>query len=435
MFIPTPRATRRAAVAAALAAGVVLAAGCSSTPSAEQTADDGEVTLRLAFSSLPDMVDALADAFHEEHPEITIVPEHTAFADYVTSIRLSMSSDTAPDIAQFAVPTKDLVAAGEQLALDDAAEEHGWYDSFPVSALEQLELSDDGRKFGTGSLYGVPVALSMTGVFYNKQIAAEIGMTEPPATIEEFEALLADAKAAGKTPIMMGALDYGANHVWGSIINSYLPAQDYRDWVNGADGGDITGKQGLAATTTFADWAEKGYFNDGTNGIGAADASAAFGAGDGLFFIGGNWVTGALEETMGDDVGYFLFPQAEKDKSAVTGGSSVAYTVSARTEHPEEVATFLDWLRTPEAGEIVVANGYLPVASEALADVTGLAADVSEAYAQISEGDGVNLFSDWAATDALATLTPGVQGMIAGEVEPAAFLESIQEVRDAYHAE
>ena len=42
----------------------------------------------------------------------------------------------------------------------------------------------------------------MTGVFYNKELAAQIGMTEPPATLAEFEALLAKAKDAGLQPIM-----------------------------------------------------------------------------------------------------------------------------------------------------------------------------------------------------------------------------------------
>ncbi len=177
MLSTSRRSVRRSAGLAAFLATAVAVAGCSATPtpSDDDAASDENVTLRIAFSSLPDMVDALADAFHEEHPNITIEPEYTAFADYVTSIRLSMSSDTAPDLAQFAVPSKDLVEAGELLALDDYADENGWYETFPESALGQLELSENGKTFGTGSLYGVPVALSMTGVYYNKAIAEEIG--------------------------------------------------------------------------------------------------------------------------------------------------------------------------------------------------------------------------------------------------------------------
>ena len=43
---------------------------------------------------------------------------------------------------------------------------------------------------------------SLTGVFYNKTLAAKIGMTTPPTTLAELDALLAKAKAAGVTPIV-----------------------------------------------------------------------------------------------------------------------------------------------------------------------------------------------------------------------------------------
>ena len=51
-------------------------------------------------------------------------------------------------------------------------------------------------------LYAAGLNYSMTGVFYNKELAAQIGMTEPPETLAEFEALLAKAKDAGLQPIM-----------------------------------------------------------------------------------------------------------------------------------------------------------------------------------------------------------------------------------------
>ena len=43
---------------------------------------------------------------------------------------------------------------------------------------------------------------SVTGVFYNKQLATQVGMTQPPATVAEFEDLLAKAKTNGVQPIM-----------------------------------------------------------------------------------------------------------------------------------------------------------------------------------------------------------------------------------------
>ena len=43
---------------------------------------------------------------------------------------------------------------------------------------------------------------SLTGVFYNKELAAQIGMTEPPDDARGVRGLLAKAKDAGLQPIM-----------------------------------------------------------------------------------------------------------------------------------------------------------------------------------------------------------------------------------------
>ena len=40
------------------------------------------------------------------------------------------------------------------------------------------------------------------GIIYNKALAAKIGMTQPPATIADLEAVMAKAKSMGITPII-----------------------------------------------------------------------------------------------------------------------------------------------------------------------------------------------------------------------------------------
>ena len=44
-----------------------------------------------------------------------------------------------------------------------------------------LRIADDGTR-GTGPLYANGLNFSMTGVFYNKKLAAQIGMSAPPST-------------------------------------------------------------------------------------------------------------------------------------------------------------------------------------------------------------------------------------------------------------
>ncbi len=84
--------------------------------------------------------------------------------------------------------------------LDGYAKAFGW-DKWPVPQLDQNRVAPDGTR-GSGSLYAMGLNYSLTGVFYNKKLAAQIGMTEPPKTVAEFDDLLAKAKAAGLQPIM-----------------------------------------------------------------------------------------------------------------------------------------------------------------------------------------------------------------------------------------
>lgn len=68
--------------------------------------------------------------------------------------------------------------------------------------LEQLRLGPGGRPRGEGSLYALGLNSSMTGVFYNKKLAAQAGMTAPPATLAELDQALEKAESAGVTPIL-----------------------------------------------------------------------------------------------------------------------------------------------------------------------------------------------------------------------------------------
>ena len=58
------------------------------------------VTLTLAYSNDPP-TQVLIDGFKKKHPNVTIKPQMTPFNDYVKSIKLAMSGDAAPDIAQY----------------------------------------------------------------------------------------------------------------------------------------------------------------------------------------------------------------------------------------------------------------------------------------------------------------------------------------------
>ena len=57
------------------------------------------------------------------------------------------------------------------------------------------------------SQYGVPYNFGLVGFWYNKDLFAQAGITEPPATWEEFLADVQKLKDAGITPIALAGGD------------------------------------------------------------------------------------------------------------------------------------------------------------------------------------------------------------------------------------
>lgn len=439
------RRARSLAVFAVLA--MVLSACVPGEDSGEDTGDTSdlevstelssdEVTLEMSFIDGPDMVDQLIAAFSEENPQVTINAEFTTFADYVRQITLAMTSETAPDIAQYNPGAmRELIVEDELLGLDSYSDAYGWMDRFPAVSLQQLMSDEEAQVYGEGNLYAVPGGLSLTGLFYNKTVADELGISAMPQTMEELETQLATASDAGVTPIMVGALDSAGIHMWGALLNVYMPATEYRDWVNGVPGGNINTPEALAATEKFAEWAAAGYYNESANGIGQADATAQFAAGDSLFLINGNWAAAQIDQEMGDDAGFIAFPRVEDGDPVMGNGFSVSYSISARTENADAAGAFFDFLASETAAPIVADNGFLPPNAEAAPDQGGVLGELTGEFRRVVADDGINSFPDFAAPEILDELVSGIQSMIAGREQPSAFLENIQEIRDTYHEE
>ncbi|WP_079052834.1 ABC transporter substrate-binding protein [Streptomyces phaeochromogenes] len=396
---------------------------------------DGDITLRLQFADAPLMVDALIAAFEKGHPNISVEPQYKTFSDYVQNLKLTMTSDTAPDIAQYAVGMTDLAADGHILDLAPYREAYGWDKAIPPVSLDQLTAGQTSEATGGRALFGVPAGLSMTGIYYNKELAKKAGIDGPPKTVAEFEDQLAAAKKADLTPLGVGALDSGGLHLWAALLNQLMPTDDYWDWVNGTKGATIETPAAVTASKLVIDWGRKGYYNDSANGTAQVDSTAQFAKGDSVFLINGNWAAGQLATVMGDNVGFFPMPGEQASAPTVASGFSVSYAVASRTEHPEAAGAFLDFLTTPEAGQIISDNGFMPPNPDAVKKPEGVLADIAEGHRRAVADDGITTFPDFAAPAMLDRLRSGVQKLIANRIDPSDYLDSLQDEWEEHHAE
>jgi len=383
------------------------------------TIPNDPVTLTLAYSNDPP-TQTLIDGFTKKHPNVTIKPQMTPFNDYVKSIKLSMSSDAAPDIAQYNPGAlNSLVPAGLILDLGPWNKAYGWTGKFPPSSLEVLSSDKAAKQFGTGGLYAVPGGLSVVGVYYNKKM-----VKEAPKTLAEFEAAMQKVKDAGQTPLSLGALQVGGFHLWNALLNVTGDVDAYRSWVYGKPGGTIKTDAAKKASQTLIDWSKKGFFPAGASATADPDALANFSKGKSAFLVTGNWGATAVEKELGADAGFFLMPTASGEPAKVASGASVAYAISAKTKHPNVAAAFLDYLSSPEAAKIEFDGGFMPVDTKAELGAQGLRGEIATAFTPVAQANGIVPFPDYASPGMIDKLTPGIQGLLSDKMTVDDFLSS-----------
>lgn len=427
------------AVAVGTLAAVVLA-GCAGAPGGDQgpvevstEIPSDPVTITLSYTDDPP-AQALIDGFTELYPNVTIDAQQTPFSDYVRSIQLAMASNTPPDIAQYNPGAmRSLIPGGLILDLGPWAEAYGWDETFPAPSLEVLTSDSEAKTYGEGGLYAAPGALSVLGVYYNKDLLAQAGVEAPPATLAEFEQSLGTLAANGTSPLSVAGLEVGTIHIWGAILNVVGEPEEYRDWVFGRSGATIETDGALEATEILARWIEEGYIPESSNALGYADALAEFTQGNAAYHVNGNWAASSVEAEMGDNVGFFLLPETSAGEPAIASGASVAYSISSRSPNANVAAAFLNYMASTAAAAIQLETGFMPVNTQATVDEQGLKGQIAADFASVVAGQGILPFPDFAAPAMLDTLVTGTQGLISKRLSVADYLAELQSTWNGYH--
>jgi raffinose/stachyose/melibiose transport system substrate-binding protein len=405
------------------------------TPTAVRTdvgGDEATITLFTA-AGLKDYQQALADVFMEKYPAITVKLQVEADNNYNTVLPRLLASDNPPDVAS--VP--DLVAAvrdGLITNLDAYDEAYGWSQEVPASVLDAGRVEDG--MIGTGSLYvGGGAAGPLVGVFYNRDLAKQVGMTQVPATMDELEAVMAKAKAMGITPIMASNSDGLIGHLYNLLLGDYMGSQGVLDLVWRKPDSTLDTPEAVEATARLQKWAKAGYFNPDTNALNQDASYGRFASGDGLFMIQGTWITQALPKSFDGKFGIFPMPPLEEGGPTISmTGNTLAFSVAAHSNQKNAAALFLDFLTSPEAAEVAADNGYPAASATGVGDVS-LEADaksqIQAGYSAVAESNG---FFSWIQNSVPAVntdLPTQLQLLVSDKTTPQ---DAVTQLQDAYES-
>lgn len=378
------------------------------------------------------VIETLNAEFEAAHPGVKIERDTKVLEDLQMTVKLALGESDGPDVAQVNQGRSDmgsLVESDLLLPLDDYIEEFGWGDVFSTSVASRNSFTPDGKTFGQGSLYGVSPTAEVVGVFYNKGIFEANGWSVP-TTFEDFEALLAEIKAAGITPISFGSLDgWNAIHEFSSIQHLLVSLDYINNFTYGVNNVSFDTEENQKAAEILLSWAKAGYFSEGYPGISYDDSNNLFKAGEGAMTITGSWFAPELMTGTDQEFGFFLLPGFSGNATMAIGGVGIPFAIRKSSQHTDLAAEYLDWMISPRAAELWAEAGMVPAMSlptDSKVNTENLFGETLLAWDTLNKQNAVGHYIDWATPTIYDTLVSELQKMLGGISTPADFTAAVE---------
>ncbi len=316
-------------------------------PTKEEVSEKEPVTLTVWSwrTEDEDAYNEIFDVYEAQNPGVTV--EFVAFVntDYNNILSTGLTGEGGPDVAQLRAygGIQPLVEAGQLMPLDG---EVATLSNFPDAILKGATGQSDGR------IYGVPFGVQAFTAYYNKAIFDELGLSEPE-TWDEFIATLDALKEGGYIPISAPAKD-----VWMlPLIHDAVAAPRYggpefeAEVLSGAT--DFNDPDYVASIGVIQDLQQ--YLPDDVVGVGYTDSKTLFLTEQAGIFLGGSFEVGFWRNEGPDlDLGVFRVPAPPESLTGplVPGWMDGSYGVNALSDAPDEAKKLVEWMGTPEFGQM-----------------------------------------------------------------------------------
>lgn len=350
-----------------IAGTAVALAGCQGTESGA----DGEsatVTLRLWDEAAAEAYEKAIPSFEEANDGITIDVEVIPWADYWTSLRNDVASDSVSDI--FWTNSSNFIDYADAGALLDIGATLGSDASAGWSPTVVGQYTYDG------SLWGVPQLTDPgIGVFYNKALLDEAGVS-----VEEVEKLVWDPTGdhdtlrdvaarltkdrdgrgpsdPGFDPLTLTQFGYNAAYDFQAIWADYLASAGAVFQPADSDELAFDTPEGVAATEYLVrlintDHVAPSAADTNDNGDFSRDQ---FLQGNLALFQTGAYNLANVRDGADFEWGIAPLPEGPAGRISLTNGIIAA--ASSHSEHPDAQKKVLEWLGSVEGASALGATG------------------------------------------------------------------------------
>jgi multiple sugar transport system substrate-binding protein len=400
-------------VAAGIGIASVIALSACSAPAADP---DEPITLTMTWWGNDTRLantEAIIEAFEAEHPNITIEPSYSDYSGYWDKLATQTAANDTPDIMQMDeiyLSTYasqgillDLGAQGDAISLD----------GIPESAVESGTVD--------GTLYSLASGAAAYAFVANEGLFEAAGVEIPDDeswTWDDFAEITQQLSAAG------GGATWGFGSSFGYDEGSLrLWLRQQGETLFGADGEVAASEESVASFFAYL----KGLIDSGSTppastlqegqGVGLSETFLATNrVAVGSFF---NSQLSALTDASGSNLQLLKFPESE---GTYFLKPSAFWVGSSRTEHPEAVAQFIDFMvNSDEVGDIQLTERGIPlnenvrahiadqlseIDQEAIAFMDGLSLGVAEPVTPAGGNQLVTILPRFAEQVVFGQLTP-----------------------------
>lgn len=415
---------RRILTTAALVAGftVALSACAPSANSGDQEGSDEEVTLKV-WSWRTEDVEAynkIFDVFEEEHPGITVEFEAFQNTEYNQILTTGLAGSDGPDVPMVRAygQLQPNIEAGQLEPIDGEVE---GLDDIAEGVLAGAKGKADGKT------YAVPLATQTLQMFYNKQIFEEQDL-EVPTTWDEFIDVNEKLLAAGITPMALGAKDDWILPIFADIIGSarYGGSEFEQKVLSGET--DFTDPDYVASLELITDLQK--YLTPDVVGVSYTDSQIQFSSGQAAQFPGGSFEIATFRnQTPEMELGSYQVPLPEGavlDAPVSPAYADGNFAVNSKSENKDAAFELLNWLATPEFGQLVAdeLNQFSAIPGVTYSDEV-----MQEAWDNYEKGQAPYLLLvDFRYGEPLGTAVLGteIQKMFLGEIDAAGAAAALQ---------
>ncbi|PSK97864.1 carbohydrate ABC transporter substrate-binding protein (CUT1 family) [Haloactinopolyspora alba] len=376
----------------------------------EPTADLDGVTLTLwaaqNSTTIPEQVTAAFEKATGAKVEIVTIPD-----PYEQSVQTRVATGDKPDLA-FWQPTASMLTALNADTNLQPLDGAPWIEELQPELQDMTGLLDDTRY---AALISSP---SVEGVYYNKDVFAQHGITEPPGSFDEMVDLARKLDSAGVTPFYGMAGDRWATQWWVQVQLAGAAANGFWDDVNSGEK-SFESPVVLDAITRYRDLVEEGLFNDDLATATFEEQGDALLAGEAAMALQVNSFFGQLQAkadtaTLNEKIGFFPISPSGNVGTYIPDQSNALVAFRSGDEQKEAAARqLLAFWMGPGYEDFVAGQGTISLKPD-VPTPDSVPQALLDAHASL--GDSVGSMQALAAAN--PDLYLNLADMVAGEMTP-----------------